>query len=226
MATSGDILGIDLGNEYALGEHIARSEKNPEMIFIDNHYQIRNLNPRNVMKALLHELGHAISGDDLDSRAEELLVESVARALAEEVSGEKVFEYSLEYFISAYKGYPAASPGTNGIPSGAGITTKFEPESVVMEGNILTITSPSDESGYVSVDTVTYGSETDADGNPMPISAVRTLKNPSGEVVFTHEYGAYNPVSKSFAGRAKVLLKQSIFENSLNPNRENLFGIK
>lgn len=226
MLAQNSIIGTDVEHQDSVGQHLSASEDAPNgKILIDNRDQFNNFNPRNVLKTILHELGHAISGDDLDSVAEEVMVESIARELALEISGEEVFEYSMEYFASQYKGYPMASPGTHNIPKNAGIATQYVPQEVTMKDNVLTIRAETDEKGNRVEDYITYGDRKDADGNPLPVSAKRVIVNQSGEIVFSADYGEYDSTKRAFKNAGLVKLKQMSFEGNTNKTLMKL-GLK
>lgn len=210
------VIGTNVVEKHAIGEHLAADSLHPKgSILIDNHDRLNNLDKRILLNTILHELGHAITNDNLDSFAEEHDVESIARELALEISGQEIFHESMEEFISAYKGLPVASPGTYNIPLNAGITTKYEPQEVIMEDNILTIRSGVNEDGNRVEDHVTFGTETDDNGNPLPVSAERVIIDAEGKTIFSMEYGDYNKLKKAFNDRAKVDVKQLMFENKL-----------
>lgn len=227
MIMNDSLIGLDIEHENAAGQNLSASADIPyNAIIIDNRDQLHNLSTRNVLKTLLHELGHAISGDDLDSIAEEIMVETNAIELAKEISGKDAFEVSIEKWASQYKGYPIASPGTYNIPLNAGITTKYEPQEVSMEDNKLTIKSKPDENGNITEDHVVFGTQKDNDGNPIPVSAQRVIVNSSGETIFSVNYGEYDTIKKAFNDRGLVQLQQYKFENKTEPTRFGLNGIR
>jgi hypothetical protein len=92
MFASGNILLTDIEEKGAIGEHIIDKESGEQKILIDNFDNLKSLDKNYMLQVLLHELGHAMSGDSLDSKQEESDVERVSRELISKITGIEIFK--------------------------------------------------------------------------------------------------------------------------------------
>ena len=176
-----------------------------DSILVDNR-DIENIELTDeLLQTILHELRHTMENDSINSKAEEIKAEKVSIELANKILGKETDEIMLDLhltdFIRSYKGYAEASPGTFNIPENTGIAVWYWPNEVTMdENNRLTIRSNSLRSldGAVIEDHVQFGDQKDENGNPLPVSAQRIITDKNGNVIFSRDYGDYDPEKKSF----------------------------
>lgn len=210
-----------------------RAIKNSDMsdtILIDNHDSFSNFNPDNVVNTLLHELRHTMETDNLNSKAEEVEAELSANELTAKITGTSPKEINIESWINeGYRLYPEASPGTYNIPQNTGFTVAYKPEEVVMdekENKLLIKSAPQDNmDGAVIEDYVEFGDKKDENGNPFPVSAKRVIKDKSGQIISTFDYGEYDYVKREFTNRAEVHFKQKSLENKSKDNKFSKMGL-
>jgi len=202
LEQSGGLKLTDIEDPGIAGRANRDFDTQKDEILIDNHDSMSNLTSEYLLQTLLHEVSHTLEGDRLNSRAEEVEAESVARDLAKKISGKVLFNVSISEFEKAYSILPEASPGTYNIPENAGIVTWYKPAEVKMDdkNNVLIIKSlpQADLDNATIEEQVQYGTEKDANGNPLPISATHLVKNESGEIIYSVDYGEYNKESRSF----------------------------
>lgn len=199
----------------------AQKENGKDVILIDNKNIIGNLNKNNLLQVLLHELRHTMEKDTINSKAEELEAEKTSRRIAQKINPVPQWNEPIDNFLDGYNGYAQASPGTYNIPVNAGISVWYEPKEVTQKDNLLTIKSDSLDKlnqGHIE-DYVTFGTEKDEDGNPIPISATRKIFDTDGNVISTQDYGEYNREKRAF-NYYKVRIEQLKLERKLNPNND------
>lgn len=207
-----------------------RAKKNDDgtdTVLIDNHDSLKNLTSEYLMETLLHELRHTMETDDINSKAEEIEAERTARKLTDKIDGKLRFEESISDFERGYSAYAEASPGTYNIPENTGIALWYKPEDVTMkDGKLVIISEPQpDLKDAVIEDCVQFSDQKDENGNLIPTSATRTIKDKNGNVISTIDYGEYNLKKKSF-NYQKVYMEQIKLKHKINPASFNInFGI-
>ncbi|MCR5265789.1 MAG: hypothetical protein K6E29_04255 [Cyanobacteria bacterium RUI128] len=206
-----------------------KNEDGSDTLLIDNRDSMRNLTPEYLLQTLLHELRHTMETDDLNSKAEEVEAETISRELADKISGTKRYEEPLSYFEQSYNGYAEASPGTYNIPQNTGIAIWYKPEDVTMdeENNTLVIRSGAqpDLNDAVIEEHVQFGEQKDENGNPIPVSAQRVIKDKNRDVIFSMDYGEYDIRKKSF-NYFKMHVEQIKLKERINPTKSfNNFGL-
>ncbi len=174
-------------------------------------------NSDQVLVILLHELGHAIGKDGLDSISEEKDVESYAREIAAKITGkskEEISDISIDEFLQPYKdsNYPQSSPGYDGIPKNAGITIDYEIQSVEHEGNNYKIKSGPIENGRYIETVIIMGKNTDSEGNLLPESVQQHLYDSTGNNIETTLFSEYDSEQRCFIRKSFVSL--------IKPNEE------
>lgn len=205
-----------------------KNEDGSDTLLIDNRDSMNNLTAEYLLQTLLHELRHTMETDDLNSKAEEVEAETISRELADKISGTKRYEEPLSYFAQSYNGYAEASPGTYNIPQNTGIAVWYKPQEVTMdENNNLVIKSDPqpDLNGATIEEHVQFGNQKDENGNPIPVSAQRIIKDANGEVIFSMDYGEYNLKKRAF-DYFKMHMEQIKLKEKINPSAfMNNFGL-
>ena len=217
LVANNNLILTDIPDENVAGRAIKNSDMS-DTILIDNHDSFSNFNPDNVVKTLLHELRHTMETDNLNSKAEEVEAELSANELTAKITGTSPKEINIEQWINeGYRLYPEASPGTYNIPQNTGFTIDYKPEEVIMdekENKLLIKSAPQDNmDGAVIEDYVEFGDKKDENGNPFPVSAKRVIKDKSGQIISTFDYGEYDYVKREFTNRAEVYFKQKTLGN-------------
>lgn len=210
----------DIESEGIVGR-ANKKENGTDEILIDNNDNINNLSVNYLLQTLLHELRHTFETDNINSKAEEIEAEKTARELQEKISGQKIFNNSIESFAKCYSVYAEASPGTYSIPENTGIAVWYKPVDVTMtQNNKLIIKSDIQESmnNLLIEDHVQFGNQKDENGNPYPISAKCLLKDKDGNIVQEFDYGDYNINTRSFNDYHKVHLQQAKLKINQNNN--------
>lgn len=217
----------DIPEEQVAGRAI-KNEDNTDTILIDNHDSFSNFNPQKLLKTLLHELRHTMETDNLNSRAEEKEAEVSAGRLAEQITGEPQEDVDIEEWLdSGYKLYAEASPGTYNIPQNTGFSVWYKPEDVQMdekENKLLIKSAPQEKmDGAIIEDYVEFGDKKDENGNPFPVSAKRVIKDSSGNIISTFDYGRYDYQKREFTNNTTIYLEQKKLEaNSKNEKNMGL----
>ena len=205
-----------------------KNEDGTDTILIDNRDSLNNLTPEYLLQTLLHELRHAMESDVINSKAEEVEAETISRELADKISGKVRFNEPISFFESNYNGYAEASPGTYNIPQNTGIAIWYKPDDIKMDkdNNTLIIKSGAQEdlNGAIIEDHVQFGDQKDENGNPIPVSAIRIIKDVNGEVIFSKDYGEYNLKKKSFDYH-KMYMEQISLKQKINPQSFMGFGL-
>ena len=217
LVANNNLILTDIPDENVAGRAIKNSDMS-DTILIDNHDSFSNFNPDNVVKTLLHELRHTMETDNLNSKAAEVEAELSANELTAKITGTSPKEINIEQWINeGYRLYPEASPGTYNIPQNTGFTIDYKPEEVVMdekENKLLIKSAPHDNmDGVVIEDYVEFGDKKDENGNPFPVSAKRVIKDKSGQIISTLDYGEYDYTKREFTNRAEVYFKQKTLGN-------------
>lgn len=193
--TSTDSLPLNI-----VAKHNAGWSFNEQILLNNNRIRLRN-DEDYVLLCILHELGHAESGDALDSISEERDVESYAREITQKIAGKKTDEFldgSIDEFMGIYAALPKSSPGYNGIPKNAGVTIDYEIESVKRDGNNYIIKSePNENGGYIET-VIVMGQNTDIEGNLIPESAKEIMYDSGGNELGTTDIREYNLQKKRF----------------------------
>lgn len=229
LVANNNLILTDIPDENVAGRAIKNSDMS-DTILIDNHDSFSNINPDNMVKTLLHELRHTMETDNLNSKAEEVEAELSANELTAKITGTSPKEINIESWINeGYSLYPEASPGTYNIPQNTGFTVAYKPEEVVMdekENKLLIKSAPQDNmDGAVIEDYVEFGDKKDENGNPFPVSAKRVIKDKSGQIISTFDYGEYDYVKREFTNRAEVHFKQKALENKSKDNKFLKMGL-
>ena len=219
IQANGKLILTDIESGGVAGRAI-KNDDGTDTILIDNRDSMSNLTTEYLLHTLLHELRHTLETDNINSRAEEVEAESVSRELADKITGKKRFEPSLSEFEKSYGILAQASPGTYNIPQNTGIAVWYKPDDVTMDDNTHTLTIRSgqqeDLKGAVIEDKVQFGTQKDENGNPIPVSAQRIIKDKEGNIISTVDYGEYNTKKKQF-NYFKVYQEQIKLKNQLNP---------
>ena len=229
LVANNNLILTDIPDENVAGRAIKNSDMS-DTILIDNHDSFSNFNPNNMVKTLLHELRHTMETDNLNSKAEEVEAELSANELTAKITGTSPKEINIEQWINeGYRLYPEASPGTYNIPQNTGFTVAYKPEEVIMnenENKLLIKSAPQDNmDGAVIEDYVEFGDKKDENGNPFPVSAKRVIKDKSGQIISTLDYGEYDYTKREFTNRAEVHFKQKALENKSKDNKINKMGL-
>lgn len=166
-----------------------------------NSTNLDNLEQKETLKTLIHEMGHYSNGDNLTSVAEEVDVESYAIDTTEKITGEKVVDYKpayLQEFAKIYKklGYGDISPGYEGIPKNAGFTVDGKIESVEKSDKKTTIIA--DDDGIKVEYDITMGKKKDSEGNPYPAKVTVKMEGETGET-YKGEYKNYDKDDKTWS---------------------------
>ena len=219
----------DIPDENVSGRAL-KNEDMSDTILIDNSDSFLNFKKNGILHTLLHELRHTMETDDLNSKAEEIEAELSANELTAKITGTLPEELNIERWINeGYRLYPEASPGTYNIPQNTGFTVAYKPEEVVMdekENKLLIKSAPQDNmDGAVIEDYVEFGDKKDENGNPFPVSAKRVIKDKSGQIISTFDYGEYDYVKREFTNRAEVHFKQKALENKSKDNKFLKMGL-
>lgn len=138
-----------------------------------------------------------------------------------------MFQPSLEEFATAYSNIAEASPGTYNIPKNTGIAVWYTPSDVVMDKETHTLLIKSDAQpdlkDAIIEDHVQFGDTKDEEGNPIPTSATRIIKDKDGNIIFEQDYGEYNSKKRSFDYK-KMYMEQIKLKMNLNQNSFIEFG--
>ena len=225
LVASGNVKLVDI-KDSAVAGRANKNDAGTDSILIDNHDSINNLNPDYLLQTLLHELRHTMETDKINSKAEELEAETTAREFAKKISGNTLFNTPIDDWIQMYNVYADASPGTCNIPENTGIAVWYKPEDVTMKDNILSIKSSPQEDlqGATIEDNVQFGDEKDENGKSYPISAKRIIKNSSGEIIQTIDYGEYDKKERKF-NYQKVYFEQVKMKNNSIKSKIMNFGL-
>ena len=227
LTDRGKIILTDIKGRGIAGQ-ANRDSDNTDIVLIENHDSAGNLSPDYLLRTLLHELRHTMETDDINSKAEEVEAETFSRAYAELITERPQFYESITWFEKGYGGYATASPGTYNIPENTGLAIWYKPNEVSMdENNKLVITSDAqaDLNGAIIEDHVQFGDQKDENGNPIPTSAQRIIKDSEGKVIFSMDYGEYNIKKKAF-NYFNMYMEQIKLKQQMNPEKSGItFGL-
>lgn len=205
-----------------------KNDDGTDTILIDNRDSMGNLTAEYLLRTLLHETRHTLENDDINSKAEEIEAETVSRELADKISGKNRFEIPISEFEQGYTGYAKASPGTHNIPKNTGIAVWYNPSDVVMDKETHTLLIKSDAQpdlkDAIIEDHVQFGDTKDEEGNPIPTSATRIIKDKDGNIIFEQDYGEYNSKKRSFDYH-KMYMEQIKLKMNFNQNSFIEFGL-